>query len=84
MTHFEEYKKQGVPGTFNLPEIPGSSKRDYPENRKNYPENLGRFKGRSAGDAQRTGGNSRHNAGRDQVEYRKAEKSGQTAPHRPR
>lgn len=88
MTHFEEYKKQGVPGTFNLPEIPGSSKRDYPENRKNhpenYPENFRGFKGQSAGDAQRTGRFARPDAGRNQIEHRKTEKRGQTAPHWPR
>ena len=79
MTDFEEYKKQGDPRTFNLPEIPGSLKRGYPEN---YPKNFRSFKERSAGDAQRIGGIGRHNGGRDQVEHRKAEKSGQTAPHR--
>lgn len=55
MGHFEEYKKQGEPGTFNLSEIPESSKRGHPEKRKNYPENFRVFKGQSAGDAQRTG-----------------------------
>ena len=93
--NFEEYKKQGEAGTFNLPGIPGSSKCDYPENgknypenypenRKNYPENFRGFKGQSAGYAQRIGGKDRHNSGRDQVEFGKAEKSGQTAPRRSR
>lgn len=34
MGHFEEYKKQGEPGTFNLSEIPESSKRGPRKNEK--------------------------------------------------